>query len=225
MKKERHKKMREKSKERQRVSTMTTMKANVYDEKSSFASTRARVLFLSSFGYDFSGKKRTTILCGRTFSSSVARSNLRSSRRLLPNSSTISRRSSSPRTGRREALFYFLLSACAYKMYIALFLVIRETSLPLVLVFPFVERTGKEKERKKSSLLFFFFFFFSRVRSCASCYPFFIAGLRAKPSVRRTREAQADVWCRCGFFSLEPPSATSFLLEIGFFCTETLSRI
>jgi len=144
-------KMREKSKERQRVSSMTTMKANVYDEKSSFASTRARVLFLSSFGYDFSGKNRIYyFLCGRTFSSSVARSNLRSSRHLLPNSSTISRRSSSPRTGRREALFYFVHSACAYKMYIALFLVIRETSLPLVLVLPFVERTGKEKERKKS---------------------------------------------------------------------------
>jgi len=175
--------MREKSKERQRVSTMTTMKANVYDEKSSFASTRARVLFLSSFGYDFSGKKRIYyFLCGRTFSSSVARSNLRSSRRLLPNSSTISRRSSSPRTGRREALFYFLLSAsCAYKMYIALFLFIRETSLPLVLVLPFVERTGKEKERKKS-LIFFFFFFFSRARSCA-CYLFY-RGF-AREAVRR----------------------------------------
>ena len=55
--------MREKSKERQRVSSMTTMKANVYDEKSSFASTRARVLFLSSFGYDFSGKNRTSTFC------------------------------------------------------------------------------------------------------------------------------------------------------------------
>jgi len=171
--------MREKSKERQRVSSMTTMKANVYDEKSSFASTRARVLFLSSFGYDFSGKRRTsTILCGRTFSSSVARSNLRSSRHLLPNSSTISRRSSSPRTGRREASFYFLLSACAYKMYIALFLVIRDfsTSRPGA---SFRRENGKRKRKKEKLVVLLLLLLLARPFVCV--LSFFIAGLRAKP--------------------------------------------
>jgi hypothetical protein len=74
-------------------------------------------------------------------------------------------------------------------MYIALFLFIRETSLPLVLVFPFVERTGKEKERKKSE----FFFFFSRVRSCASCYLFLLRGFAREAVRRRPREALVDV--------------------------------
>lgn len=88
----------------------------------------------------------------RTFSSSVARSNLRSSRHLLPNSSTISRRccsSSPPRlTGHCEALFLFR------SLYIALFF-IRDASSPSRGASS-PRANGKKREREKLTLLLLF---------------------------------------------------------------------
>ena len=148
----------------------------------------------------------------RTFSSSVARSNLRSSRHLLPNSSRISRcSSSSPRTGRREALFYFVLSARARVKCIALFLFI-QTQSPNARCFSTsrhasFRRNGKRKRERERTASF------SSSSSSSSSY---LSRARAKPSEALDYDADA------AFVFPEPPCLPRVFFRDLYFFTETL---